>query len=361
MRANVQGTRGNRAIRLLAAVGVAGGVALAGPIDAVAQNAPAPVVSLGGDLSFGPDGEGVGPHVGLRLGPRLAVDVSPRTALDVSLAYALDHSGFAHVDYLFVDLRRSLVSSGRSEVFGTLGVAHSTRVIDDESFREQFPQFATNDYSIGPSIGIGTMVRVAPRLQLRAAAQFVWSEESTLRFVGGATVPVGGHPPLVGERPPAPDLRAAALRPLRPGQTVRVVLDDGREVAGQVVSLTTDSATIRSGRGAAAIAASSVRRVDVPDTLHSGIAIGALAGGGAGGVFGFYAGLGICESDVPCATIMSLLFGGMGAGVGALSGAVADSFHDDWQPAFRAGDAARIVVTPVVARGVVGAGGRVAW
>ena len=328
------------------------------PAPAVAQPFARPPVEVGVDVSAGPGADGDWGSIG----PRLGLNFNARTALEISLAPQTSRGSFSSVDYGFVQLKQRLHAFDRAALFGTLGVAPSRQVFSDELARP-YPASYPTSYSFGPAFGFGTEVEVGPHLALRAETQYVLSQRSLLRFVGGATVPIGRFPDR-SRTADSPELAASPAGLVRIGQTVWVTSSDGREVKGEVVSRTIQGLTMRHPRGAVSVAMPDIRRIEVTDGLGDGIAVGSITGGITGGVLGWIGGLAWCEGEDGCRAFSTLLLGGLGTGIGALAGAVVDSFRDTRRPLFdaaRPSAGLRVDLGPVVSSGGAGVSGTIRW
>jgi hypothetical protein len=136
---------------------------------------------------------------------------------------------------------------------------------------------------------------------------------------------------------------AQAGSPLAPGARVRVRATGSRApwVHGDLVSLTSDSVSIRVANGADTVhlPRSTLAQVQVSQGIHArtgrGALLGLTIGAGTGLVLGLAAAAdrctGFCEIDVGPEDVLALaaLLGGVGTGIGALIGAV--SHGERWQ------------------------------
>jgi hypothetical protein len=338
-------------------VALAVALALAGGVPAWAQTSTKPIVEVGGEFSAGPGADGDWQALGARIG----VNFDARTALEVSVAPQLNRDHFTRVDYGFVQLKRSLHAFDRGSLFGTLGISQSKQDFSRE-YSDPFPDSYPTNYSWGPSFGFGAEVEVAPYLGLRGDVQYVLSQDSLLRFVGSATVPMGRYRDRSRALDP-PELVASPAGRVRLGQTVWVTSAGGSEVKGEVVARSLQGLTIRHAFGSVAVSMPDIQKIEVTDGLGDGIAVGAITGGITGGVLGWLGGGAWCEGGAECQAFSSLLIGGLGTGVGALAGAIVDSFRDTRRPLFDAGSrqGLHISVAPVLAKRRAGIGGAISW
>jgi hypothetical protein len=345
-------------LRVAAVITIA---SLAIPGAAAAQVADGtPVVEGGVDFSAGPHGDGGWSSLGVRA----KLNVNSRTAIEGTYSPDNDRDGFSQVDYSTVQVRRSLHTFGGGSLYGGLGVAFGAHTFREPPFPGLTPGFSFRSHSAGPSFSFGGELEVAPYLALRGETQYVLSDDSVLRFTGGASVPLGGRYPGRGVTIDAPSLARTPIARLRSGQSVWITTADGREYHGEVASRAPDSLTLRHPGGATAIATSDIDRIEAPDTLTNGILVGMGSGGTAGAVLGGIIGDLVCEESSGCAVIGALFVGGMGAGIGGLVGAIADSVRDNRRPIYdRRGPrtGARLFFSPVVSRDVAGVTGTVRW
>lgn len=341
-------------VQVLAVLVLVGGI----PSPARAQVTATPVLEIGAEVSGGPGADGEW----RAFGPRLGVNVNSRTAFEVRVSPQLNRDRFSWVDYGVVHLKRSLHAFDRGSLFGTVGVAGSRQQYSEEP-RGPYAYVYPTQYAFGPAFGFGAELEVAPRLALRAEAQYILSQRSLLQFTGGVTIPLGRYL----DRSRARDTRELAASPvgrLRLGETVWVTAGDGREVKGEVTSRSLHGLTVRHATGAVSVAMPEIRKIEIPDGLGDGMAVGGVTGGITGGVLGWLGGHAWCEGGADCQVFSTLLVGGLGAGVGTLAGAIVDSFRDTRRPLYDAASAAQgrtVVLAPLVSKNAVGLGGVVRW
>jgi hypothetical protein len=328
------------------------------PAAAFAQTSLRPPVELGADVSSGPDGAGGWSSIS----PRVTVNLTNRTALETVYAPQQNRARFSHVDYVLVQLKRTLLSRDRVSLFGALGVSQATRYYDAVEVETPFPGVYEPNRTWGPTLGFGAEVPLAPFLRLRGEAQYVLSQEALLRFAGGVTLPVGRYPspPSAAERAAMTGTPAGAVDL---GQTVWITSADGRRVQGEVVSLSADGMTLSHASGATAFAAGQIQRIEATDHLLDGVLVGAGVGAAAGGAFGVMLGRVLCEDTDSCVLFATLVLGGLGGGMGTLAGAIIDSFRDAPRPVFERPIArgASLRLAPLITTGRLGAGGMVRW
>lgn len=335
-------------------------VSLVAPAMAVAQDAVrTPVLEVGAEISRAAQGDG--PWTSL--GGRLRLNFDRRTAIEGIFSPERGPDDYWQADYFTVQVRRSLHTWNGGVLFGALG-----GTIGHHTFREvpapgRDPLYTFTSRSLGPSFSFGTEVEVAPYLALRAETQYVLSDDSMLRFSGGASVPIGGRYPGRGTIENTASLARTPLARVRSGQHVWITVSDGQEYAGEVVSRAPGAVTLRHRHGATSIATTDIVRIDAPDRLLNGIMIGMGAGGAAGAVLGGILGDFVCESSNGCVTIGALLVGGMGAGMGGLIGAMVDGVRDNRRPVYDRSTTPRTQVTlaPILSREQRGLSAMIRW
>jgi hypothetical protein len=314
-------------------------------------------VELGADFSAGP-GDGQWQSIA----PRASLNVSTRTALEFIYAGQAERDGFSTLDYTVARVKRTLVQTDRSGVFGTFGAALARRSYSPVQAGFS-PLVFPVEYSINPAVGVGAEIELGAHVALRTEAEYLIGPETRLRFSGGVSVPLGRYP----NRSRADDSLALAASPaglVRPGQTVWISSKDGREWKGEIAHRSLQGLTIRHAGGGTSIALEDIQTIDATDRLTNGMINGALAGGVSGGVFGAIAARVWCEGDAGCIPLGAMVFGGIGAGIGTLTGAVIDSFHERRRPLYDARVSARrpsVLVAPVVGRQSAGVVGTVTW
>ncbi|MEO7190951.1 MAG: hypothetical protein ABI051_07830 [Vicinamibacterales bacterium] len=270
-------------------------------------------LEVGADLSGSPDGYGGW----WSLSPRIAIRAGSRTTVEVSFAPELSRAGVSHVDYLLAHMRRTVHQFDTGRVVASAGLAQYHSV-----FYSPYRVGSSRDTNWGPTMGIGTEIDLATYLRLRLDVQYVITDRQLLRFGGGLTVPIGRA--VSAARDDAP----SGWPRLRRGQTVWVTDEAGIRTKGDLTSLSATELTVTRRGGGRTLATANVRRIEVPDRVVDGLAAGGITGGVAGGVLGALLFHSLCEQDGPCAALGAMIFGGLGGGMGALTGVLVDSFHD---------------------------------
>jgi hypothetical protein len=318
---------------------VAMAVAVWPPAAVAGQEAGRPIAELGIHGALGAAGpvSSAGPHV--------VVNFGPRTSVEFSVDRQIRRNDTVR-DHVYVQLRQTLVHLDRGAFFATVG---GLRVTERETFRYSqygapFPDITYRDQGGGIITGIGVDRAIAPFAAIRAEAQIILAEPGIFaRLDGGLSVPIGRY----AAAPPPYPLPVSIAR-LATGQTVWVTTSGGMEVKGTVGARSEDGLTIRHRGGATRLALSEIVLIEAPDSLLNGTVIGAASGGISAGVFGLLLGAVLCEGEAAaCALGGAMVLGGAGAGIGAVAGAITDSFVEGRQVVFRADRSGRVEVIPV--------------
>lgn len=319
----------------------------------------APAVELGAGAMFGVRTGG-----GLTAaGPRVTAHFSPRAAIEAGFDAQLDRSGFRRRDVFHVQGRRTLHQFDGGSIFGTAGLAFQ-RVTFEQQPEFGFPGFTRHEPQFGPIAGLGVEFAVARYLGIRGDFQFVVTEDSFLRGGLSVSVPIGGYPDRTAWRASRDAVRGGPLEATRLGQRVWATTREGRIVSGDVAGRSAASLTILADGTRTDVAISDIQRLETSDGILDGAAIGTLSGGIPGAVFGGLLGAALCETDDNCALEAGLLIGALGAGLGALAGAIVDSLHVGRRTLYERPGApapASLVVVPIVTRRGAGAGGVIRW
>ena len=158
-------------------------------------------------------------------------------------------------------------------------------------------------------------------------------------------------------------IRGADLSAVLVGADVSVTMSDGRSLSGAILSASADQVSVRSNGGVETVSFAEIKvmKAAVNDPISDGIVKGMLIGGVAAGtgMALFMANYGEC----PCSTTGTLVmaFGAMGAGVGALLGAVIDKAHHATQVVYRGSGSMTATVAPVFVKKGGGATMSIRW
>ncbi len=331
--------------------------------DARAQSA-APPVEVGLDVSGLFDPEVPGAH----FGPRVAFNFDGRNALQftASLQKLRTDNPFGHMktDLYLGTYRRLVHAAGPVRVSALLGggLERTFIVTPAVTFGNPPVTFpSTRGAHLTPAVTTGANVDV--RLGRRAAivleSSIVLSDRLNGRFSAGLVVPIGAYASGPG--------RLASSVPwasLDPGERAWVTTSDGREVEGEVIDRSETSLVLRTRTGRSTITADDLRAIDKTDPIRNGTLIGTAIGAAGAVVPGILVNLIYC-SEESCGPGEALwingLFIGMGAGIGAATGALADSLRVRRAPLYRRGGAPSISVAPIVGRHQLGGGAVIRW
>jgi len=208
-------------------------------------------------------------------------------------------------------------------------------------------------YEFVPNVLAGVEVRLTPQLTAFATVR---SNETAAAFAGvrwtarRAPVAPGWSSPA-----PARDAVKSAV-----GKDVHVVAWDSSRQTGTLVNMTDSAVTIRTWQGDRTVPLSEVRGIR---RVSHAIRDGALIGLGGGGVFGLVACLGGgCEGDDGVYVGESLLlFGGLGAGIGAVTGAIVNLTQASSRVIWLSPKPSGLALSPVVGPKTAGVAGRISW
>jgi hypothetical protein len=157
----------------------------------------------------------------------------------------------------------------------------------------------------------------------------------------------------------APGSAVAPLK-LSRGTLLWITTADGAAYAGELVALSPDEVSVRTRTGMLAVPFARITRIDKEDSLANGVGKGALIGGGSMLGIALLAGLfgGADESpDVDGGLFITAI----GAGVGALAGAVIDALIRRPQTVFSSAGSRTVTVSPILGRHHTGLGVILRW
>ena len=139
------------------------------------------------------------------------------------------------------------------------------------------------------------------------------------------------------------------------GKLVHVRVLDGSKRSGSLISLDSKSVVIEQRGGALTVPLAEVRTITRASyALPAGTAIGLGAG--------FVGGLVVCGNESDCHPLQgALLYGAVGAGIGAAAGGVIKAIRSNSRVVYRAPAKTSIAVAPVFSRRSVGVRGVVSW
>jgi hypothetical protein len=207
-------------------------------------------------------------------------------------------------------------------------------------------------------MGLGAVQRAGTALEFRE--DFRLSVDSGGLDIGvstGITIPVGRYQ----TRAPGQS-GVVGTRRVRTGQHVWVTQSDGLVVEGAIGDLTPSAMEIVRRDGRTSVEMLRVRKVEIPDSLGDGIARGTLIGTVGFGVYGALIASALCEcDDLGTAAGLTIVFAGMGAGGGALIGALSDSLHVGRRVILDRSTGAAVSVAPLFGRNRTGAVAAIRW
>lgn len=341
---------------------------LAFPSAAHAQaGLPGPLVELGvdGTATLSPEvsGRALTPRITWQLAPELSLTLrGDATAMN-------DHNGpYRSRARLFnVELHKQMARRGAVAIQGIAGVGVRAR----RDYRPKYgiipdrpnPTFGpiadhVDEVRLVGLMGFGTVQRVGSALELRQ--DFRLSVDSGGLDIGvsaGITVPVGRYP----TRAPGQS-EIVGTRRVRTGQHVWVTQSDGVVVEGAIGDLTPSLMEIVRRDGRTSIEMNRLQKVEIPDSLRDGIVKGTLIGAAGFGVYGALIASAICEcDDLETAAGLTILFAGMGAGGGALVGALSDSLHVGRRTILDRTAGTGLSIAPLLGRNRAGAMATIRW
>lgn len=331
--------------------------------DAAAQ-AAAPPVEIGFDVSsvLSTDRGSVAP------GPRLVINFDGRNALEATASLeplSSYHLGAQRrTDLYLVAFKRVVHASGPVRAFATLGGGLArTRIVVPESTWPGSPGIVSPASSRQESlpaaaVGTGIDIRAGRYVAVTLESSFVVADRLGGRLSAGLTVPLGAYPRH--RRLPA----SVPWTGLSDGDHAWVTAHDDRMTGGEVVGRSETRLELRTPQGIASFAPEDVRAIDTTDPIRNGTILGAKIGGLGALVPSTLATYLVClEEDCGVSEILGLnaLFVGLGAGVGAATGAIVDSLRDGRVPLYRRDGVTGVTVGPFVNRNGAGVGAAFRW
>lgn len=334
-----------------------------GAREARAQSA-APVVEVGLDASatLTPD------RPGLHYGPRLAINFDGRNAVQFTASLQKlstdDFFGEVKTDLYLASYRRLVHAAGPIRVSALLGGGFDRTVIATPAVTFGNPPVtfpATRGVEVIPAFTTGLAVdfRLGRRAAIVLESSFILSDTLDGRFSAGVVVPIGSYPTGTGRLAPS-----TPWGRLDPGERAWVTTIDGREVDGEVVDRSDARLTLRTASGRSTFSVDDVRAIDTTDPIRNGTVIGAAIGAGGAVLPAVFATMIVCsEEDCGVRDVLWIngLLIGMGAGIGAATGALADSLRIRRVPLYRRGGAPTVSVAPIISRHQIGGGAVIRW
>lgn len=344
---------------ILAAVFIAG----LGARDAHAQSA-APPVEVGLDVSGTIDPD----RPALRFGPRLAINFDGQNALQLTASLQKPtteyFSGQVKSDMFLGAYRRLVHTAGTVRVSAMLGGGFTRTVIATPAVTFGNPPVtfpATRGVFVRPAVTTGAAVdfRLGRHAAIVLESSVVLTDRLDGRLSAGLVVPIGSYGPG-----PARLASSVPWARLDPGERAWVTTIDGREIEGEVVDRSDARLTLRTSTGRSAFSIDDVRAIDTTDPIRNGTIIGTAIGAAGGAVPGIFATLVYCSEEhcgVGEALWINSVFIGMGAGIGAATGALADSLRVRRTPLYRRGGSPTVSVAPIIGRRQLGGGAVIRW
>lgn len=332
------------------------------PVRAAAQAPPGPRVELGGHAGA------LTSHSHLvTAGARFTVNFTPETSVELAAEFQRkdpdpQNDGYHAAALYHVQLRQELWRRGNVKLSGLLGagLGHRDYRFTPQPSRVDVPQPETEFRNSANALmaGLSTEVTVSPRLALRADTQIVFGPLAGVRVVAGASVPVGRYPVWESSAADGP------LSGLRPGQRAWVTMTDGRAHEGRVTSVARRTLDLALAESSIVLPTTDIRRIETPDSLANGVKWGALAGGSVMGTLTTIFAVAYCGGGGDCGNPVGLVLvtTGLGAGLGALGGAIVDRFIDGRQIVYESGSSGpEVGVAPLIVKSGGGLVGRIGW
>jgi hypothetical protein len=332
------------------------------PARAAAQ-VPLPRVELGGHAGA------LTSHSHLvTAGARFTVNFTPETSVELAAEFQRkdpdpQNDGYHAAALYHVQVRQELWRRANVKVSGLVGagLGYRDHRFTPQPSRGDVPQAETEFRNPANALlaGVSTEVTVSPRLALRADAQMVFGPVAGARIVAGASVPVGRFPVWESSAADGP------LSELRSGQHAWVTMTDGRAHEGRLRRVDAGRLDLALRESQVSVSISDVRRIEVRDSLRNGAAWGGLAGGAAMGTLSTVLVAAFCDTGDDCvghAAGFVLATAALGAGLGALGGAIVDRFIDGRQVVYELGGSeSGVAVAPLIVKSGGGLVGRFGW
>jgi hypothetical protein len=330
--------------------------------EANAQSA-APPVEVGVDAATTLED-----RAGLKWGPRLAINFDGHNALQftASRQELSRHNDFYQIetDLYLAAYRRLVYAGGPIRVSATLGggLERTVIVTPAQTFGNPPVTFAaTRGVEVLPVFTTGAAIdfRLGRHAAIVLESSFLLTDRLGGRFSGGLVVPIGSYPP--GSGPLASSVPWAQLDP---GERAWVTTADGREVDGEVVDRSEARLILRTRTGTSTFSADDLRAIDTTDPIRNGTVLGATVGAASMVVPSVLATLIVCSEETCGPAEVFWINGaliGMGAGIGAATGALVDSLRVRRVPLYRRGGAPSVSVAPILGPHRLGGGAVIRW
>lgn len=330
-----------------------------------ASGQPRPSVEVGLDVS----GLLLSNSPELQLGPRLVVNVDGRNGVQVTVSLQklspLDDLAQQKTDVYLAAYRRQVHVAGPARVSAIIGggLERTVIVVRGVTFGNPPVTFPpSRGVELLPAFTVGAVVdvRLASRVAVALESSFLMTERLGGRISGGLVVPLGSSFTRADRLPPSVPWAA-----LDPGERAWITTEDGREVDGEVVERSAATLTVRTPTSTVAFRVDDVNAIDTTDRIRNGAVLGARIGGlGALAPSVLVTGL-ICSLDDGCSArevvAVNALFIGIGTGVGAVTGALADSLRERREPLYRRGGSTSVSLAPLIGRHRLGGGAVIRW
>jgi hypothetical protein len=301
-------------------------------------------------------------------GPHVTWNLNPRTSVEVSADFrSSDDNGFttARQTLGFVQLKRSVHESPGGRLFLTLGgLAGSERratsplvFIRVNSGVVPAPQTVSHRGIGGFSIGAGYDRALSSHLSFSAETQLLVMDRVGVRALVGFSTPLGAY--RLRRETAAPS--NAKLSGVHTGDTAWVTMSDGTMWKGRVAGISTTQIELAQAGVVTPLSIERVRKIETTDRITDGLKRGVIVGA-LSGIPVTFAVISTCGSDDECtyyAGLFGVVWSGVGAGVGSVIGALADSLHEGRRTVYESGASVRL--TPIVGLHKAGIGGAIRW
>jgi hypothetical protein len=347
-------------VHVLVLAGLAAALGMAANAEARQAGADRPAVEVG--VRMAAQANDRVPGVGG--GAQLSWNVDPRTAIEASVDF-MPHTNSAYTNGRvwigYIQLKRTLHASGPNRFFATIGggggyehVTYTYPIYTPGGFISGGR--ATFRNGIGAfTIGAGYDRTLGRHVAFDVQTQFVIAGSyGGVRTTLGLSVPVGGF----ARRTDTSEPTLATFSNVDVGQTAWITMADGRLWKGRVATISTTTLELTHAKTTTPLLLADVRKIEAPDRITDGALRGTLIGMAAG-IPAFIAALS-WDDDPGFALMVGFGWTGLGAGMGAVVGAIADSFHEGRRTVYDAGKAS-VTLSPIVTKKGAGVGATIRW